>query len=65
MALGDPNKIIEKYIDKKNGKALFFEEFRERVLAFLTDEKEIMELMMVLDEQLKQMCRLCASGKIE
>jgi phenazine biosynthesis protein phzE len=33
-----------------------------RLLDFLADEKEIYELFMVVDEELKMMCDICASG---
>jgi len=35
---------------------------RDRLLAFLRDEKEIYELFMVVDEELKMMCDICSSG---
>ena len=38
------------------------EELKERLLAFLADEKEIYELFMVVDEELKMMCDLCHEG---
>ncbi len=34
----------------------------ERLLGFLGDEKEIFELFMVVDEELKMMCGMCADG---
>ena len=34
----------------------------ERLRAFLADEKEIYELFMVVDEELKMMCSICAEG---
>ncbi|MFT4299692.1 MAG: chorismate-binding protein [Aeromicrobium sp.] len=34
----------------------------EALLDFLRDEKEIYELFMVVDEELKQMCRICHEG---
>ncbi len=38
------------------------EERKERLLEFLADEKEIYELFMVVDEELKMMCDLCTEG---
>ncbi|HEX6151720.1 anthranilate synthase family protein [Nocardioides sp.] len=38
------------------------DELRERLLDFLVDEKEIFELFMVVDEELKMMCDLCHEG---
>jgi len=38
------------------------EERKRRLLAFLGDEKEIYELFMVVDEELKMMCGICAEG---
>ena len=38
------------------------EELKERILDFLADEKEIFELFMVVDEELKMMCELCHEG---
>lgn len=38
------------------------EERHERLLKFLADEKEIYELFMVVDEELKQMCEICHEG---
>ncbi|PUA81360.1 anthranilate synthase family protein [Nocardioides currus] len=38
------------------------EELKERLLEFLADEKEIFELFMVVDEELKMMCDLCHEG---
>jgi phenazine biosynthesis protein phzE len=35
---------------------------RQRLLDFLADEKEIFELFMVVDEELKVMCEVCAEG---
>ncbi|MPZ62285.1 MAG: phenazine-specific anthranilate synthase component I [Propionibacteriales bacterium] len=35
---------------------------RERMLEFLADEKEIYELFMVVDEELKMMCDICSEG---
>ncbi|MFA5272936.1 MAG: chorismate-binding protein [Candidatus Peribacter sp.] len=35
---------------------------REELLAFLCDDKEILELFMVLDEELKMMSQMCESG---
>lgn len=35
------------------------ERVREEVLTFLKDEKEINELFMVTDEELKMMCQMC------
>lgn len=35
---------------------------REELLSFLSDEKEISELFMVVDEELKSMSRLCPDG---
>ncbi len=38
------------------------EERKERLLEFLADEKEIFELFMVVDEELKMMCDICGEG---
>jgi len=38
------------------------EERRSALLAFLADEKEIYELFMVVDEELKMMCDICNEG---
>ncbi len=38
------------------------EERKERLLEFLADEKEIYELFMVVDEELKMMCDICGEG---
>ncbi len=38
------------------------DERKRRLLAFLGDEKEIYELFMVVDEELKMMCGICAEG---
>ena len=35
---------------------------KERLLEFLADEKEIFELFMVVDEELKMMCDVCNEG---
>ena len=37
-------------------------ERKERLLEFLADEKEIYELFMVVDEELKMMCDICNEG---
>src|SRR4029453_5157003 len=37
-------------------------EFKGRLLDFLADEKEIYELFMVVDEELKMMCDICSEG---
>ena len=37
-------------------------ERKKRLLEFLADEKEIYELFMVVDEELKQMCEICHEG---
>jgi phenazine biosynthesis protein phzE len=37
-------------------------ERKARLLEFLADEKEIYELFMVVDEELKQMCEICHEG---
>ncbi|WP_101525966.1 anthranilate synthase family protein [Nocardioides houyundeii] len=37
-------------------------EMKPRLLEFLRDEKEIYELFMVVDEELKMMCELCHEG---
>ncbi|GGF46194.1 phenazine-specific anthranilate synthase component I [Marmoricola endophyticus] len=37
-------------------------ELKRRLLDFLSDEKEIYELFMVVDEELKMMCDLCHDG---
>jgi phenazine biosynthesis protein phzE len=39
-----------------------YEDLRDRLLGFLVDEKEIFELFMVVDEELKMMCDLCHEG---
>lgn len=36
--------------------------FKEELLNFLTDQKEINELFMVVDEELKMMARMCRAG---
>ena len=38
------------------------DERRQRLLEFLADEKEIYELFMVVDEELKMMCDICHEG---
>ena len=38
------------------------EDRKRELLAFLSDEKEIYELFMVVDEELKQMCEICHEG---
>ncbi|WP_336275982.1 anthranilate synthase family protein [Nocardioides sp. B-3] len=38
------------------------EELKERLLDFLADEKEMFELFMVVDEELKMMCDVCHEG---
>jgi phenazine biosynthesis protein phzE len=38
------------------------QELKERLLEFLADEKEIYELFMVVDEELKMMCDVCHEG---
>lgn len=38
------------------------QELKDRLLEFLADEKEIYELFMVVDEELKMMCDLCHEG---
>ncbi len=38
------------------------EERKARLLEFLADEKEIYELFMVVDEELKMMCEICHEG---
>ena len=35
---------------------------KERLLDFLADEKEVFELFMVVDEELKMMCDICHEG---
>jgi 2-amino-4-deoxychorismate synthase len=37
-------------------------ELKPQLLSFLTDEKEIYELFMVVDEELKMMCDICTEG---
>ena len=37
-------------------------ERKQRLLDFLSDEKEIYELFMVVDEELKMMCDICSDG---
>jgi 2-amino-4-deoxychorismate synthase len=38
------------------------EVLKQRLLGFLADEKEIYELFMVVDEELKMMCDICSEG---
>jgi 2-amino-4-deoxychorismate synthase len=38
------------------------EQRKQRLLEFLADEKEIYELFMVVDEELKMMCDICGEG---
>ncbi len=38
------------------------DDLKTRLLAFLADEKEIFELFMVVDEELKMMCDICHEG---
>ena len=38
------------------------EDMKDRLLDFLADEKEIFELFMVVDEELKMMCEVCQEG---
>ncbi|HEX8780343.1 MAG TPA: chorismate-binding protein [Nocardioides sp.] len=38
------------------------QELKDRLLEFLADEKEIYELFMVVDEELKMMCDVCHEG---
>src|SRR3954464_9793395 len=38
------------------------EQRKEKLLEFLADEKEIYELFMVVDEELKMMCDICGEG---
>lgn len=38
------------------------QQLAERLLAFLSDDKEIYELFMVVDEELKMMCDICSEG---
>ena len=38
------------------------DERKQRLLEFLADEKEIFELFMVVDEELKMMCDICHEG---
>ena len=44
------------------GQAGVGEDLKDRLLDFLRDEKEIYELFMVVDEELKMMCDLCHEG---
>ncbi|MGH3448549.1 MAG: anthranilate synthase family protein [Nocardioidaceae bacterium] len=37
-------------------------ERKQQLLDFLADEKEVYELFMVVDEELKMMCRICGAG---
>ncbi len=37
-------------------------DLKQRLLEFLADEKEIFELFMVVDEELKMMCEICHEG---
>lgn len=37
-------------------------DIKDRLMSFLADEKEIYELFMVVDEELKMMCDLCQEG---
>ena len=43
-------------------KGLDVDERKQRLLEFLADEKEIFELFMVVDEELKMMCDICHEG---
>lgn len=52
---------ISGTLRKPEGKA-DMAEFRKELMAFLADEKEINELFMVVDEELKMMAKLCAAG---
>lgn len=38
------------------------QDLKQRLLDFLADEKEVYELFMVVDEELKMMCAICAEG---
>ena len=38
------------------------DDLKERLLEFLADEKEVFELFMVVDEELKMMCDICHEG---
>ncbi len=44
------------------GAAAEAEDLKTRLLDFLADEKEIFELFMVVDEELKMMCEICHEG---
>lgn len=47
---------------RKNQAKIGYLAFKEELLKFLTDQKEINELFMVVDEELKMMARFCEKG---
>lgn len=47
---------------KKYDSVLDLEKYKQEFLNFLQDEKEVNELFMVLDEELKMMSRICSNG---
>ena len=47
---------------KKRGQIINLKEFRKDFISFLNDEKEINELFMVVDEELKMMANFCEEG---
>jgi 2-amino-4-deoxychorismate synthase len=47
---------------RKDGVSSRRSQFKRDLLAFITDRKEINELFMVVDEELKMMARMCAQG---
>ncbi len=48
--------------DAKDGQSIDPAALKARLLDFLADEKEIYELFMVVDEELKMMCDVCQEG---
>jgi len=51
-------RLVSKEVDRAESA----EQRKARLLDFLADEKEIYELFMVVDEELKMMCDLCHEG---
>lgn len=51
-------RLVSKEVDR----AETAEQRKARLLRFLADEKEIYELFMVVDEELKMMCDICHEG---
>ncbi len=56
------NPISGTFRLPKKGDLAAPSELKERLLEFLADEKEIYELFMVVDEELKMMCDVCNEG---